>query len=50
MDFENLYVQEQTLLMHCLKVFGEMSKTPRMVEVHMTSGLTSLLLRVLEDE
>jgi len=36
--------------MHCLKIFGEMSKTPRMVEVHMTSGLTSLLLRVLEDE
>lgn len=36
--------------MHCLKIFGELSKTPRAVEIHMTSGLTSLLLWVLEDE
>ena len=36
--------------MFSLKIFGEMSKTPKMVDNNMQNGLLPLLLRILEDE
>ena len=36
--------------MHTLKIFGELSKTPKSAETNMTSGLLPLVLRLLEEE
>ena len=50
LGFEELFLEEQSLLMFSLKIFGEMSKTPKMVDNNMQNGLLPLLLRILEDE
>ena len=50
LDYESLYPQEQNLLMYSLKIFGEMSKSPKMVESVMTNGLIALTLRILEED
>lgn len=50
LDFEQLYPQEQNVLMHVLKIFGEMSKTPEMVEANVSNGIIPMLLRILEED
>ena len=36
--------------MFTLKIFGEMSKTPKMVDNNMQNGILPMLLKILEDE
>lgn len=50
LEYETLYPQEQNLLMHTMKIFGEMSKTQRTVELNMTNGLLPMTLAILEQE
>ena len=36
--------------MYALKIFGEMAKTPRSVELNMTSGLLGQAIKIIEKE
>lgn len=47
-DYESLYPEEQNLLMYTLRIFGELSKSPKMIERNMTNGILPLTLVILQ--
>ena len=49
-SYDNLYNEEQELLLYVLRIFGEFAKTSRMSENNTTNGIIPICIKIMLDE
>lgn len=49
-SYPTLYNEEQELLLYCVRIFGEFSRTARISELNLTNGIIPTCVRIMADD